>query len=326
MDREIQLKLDKLHIGRLLSSPVRVYGGLLHRMLKVETESGTYAVKVLNPTIMKRPRVQAKLEMSEGIVRKAKEAGLPAVCAIESKCCVHRIGKQAYMVFPWKEAEAITADQADEDQCRQIGAILARLHCMAFSFAEGTYKKETVFAPVAWDDLLEKAGHNADLIESRMCQLEAWDQRAVQAAGTVLVHHVISHRDLDCKNVLWDQARHPLVIDWEAAGWVNPAAELVETACYWSGVEINAFDEEKFKALIKGYQDAGGTLDADWDAILDFGFRNKLEWLAYNYRRVFGIEASDHEEKVLARREVEESFDGLLAYEDLIPRIRTLLS
>ena len=44
---------------------------------------------------------------------------------------------------------------------------------------------------------------------------------------------VISHRDLDPKNVLW-HGEEALVIDWEAAGYVNPYQELLEVINYWA--------------------------------------------------------------------------------------------
>lgn len=43
---------------------------------------------------------------------------------------------------------------------------------------------------------------------------------------------VISHRDLDPKNVMWD-GMNPYLIDWEAAGPVNPYQEFLEVALYW---------------------------------------------------------------------------------------------
>ena len=44
---------------------------------------------------------------------------------------------------------------------------------------------------------------------------------------------VISHRDLDPKNVMWNGSE-PLVIDWEAAGYVNPYQEFLEVLNYWA--------------------------------------------------------------------------------------------
>ena len=46
--------INKLNLGNIIDEPVRVMGGLLNRMYKVNTTSGIYAVKHLNPEVMKR--------------------------------------------------------------------------------------------------------------------------------------------------------------------------------------------------------------------------------------------------------------------------------
>ncbi len=61
------------------------------------------------------------------------------------------------------------------------------------------------------------------------------------------------------------------------------------------------------------------------DALLEYGFRNKLEWLEYNFKRCAGIEAAEESEKTLAKREVRETIAALLYYEALIPELKSLL-
>lgn len=51
---------DQMGLGHMLEEPVRVTGGLLHKVYHVTTTAGEYAVKVLNPEIMKRPKALTK--------------------------------------------------------------------------------------------------------------------------------------------------------------------------------------------------------------------------------------------------------------------------
>lgn len=44
-----------LQLGNLLSDVVRVYGGFMHTIYKLDTNTGIYIVKLLNPNVMKRP-------------------------------------------------------------------------------------------------------------------------------------------------------------------------------------------------------------------------------------------------------------------------------
>lgn len=60
---------------------------------------------------------------------------------------------------------------------------------------------------------------------------------------------VISHRDLDSKNVMWNQY-NPVLIDWESAGYINPMQDLIETAIYWSKNEKGVIDKQRFLSLL----------------------------------------------------------------------------
>lgn len=54
-------------LGDLVSSPTSISGGLLHRMYAVETTTGKYAVKLLNPSIMIRHTAMKNYINSEKI-------------------------------------------------------------------------------------------------------------------------------------------------------------------------------------------------------------------------------------------------------------------
>jgi hypothetical protein len=57
------------HLGEWITEPVKVSGGLLHTMYAVETTKGKYAVKALNPSIMKRPDALGNYIRSEQVAR-----------------------------------------------------------------------------------------------------------------------------------------------------------------------------------------------------------------------------------------------------------------
>ena len=44
-----------------------------------------------------------------------------------------------------------------------------------------------------------------------------------------------THLDVYKRQVLWD-GMEPFLIDWEAAGYVNPERELIEVVNYWADV------------------------------------------------------------------------------------------
>lgn len=69
-------------LGKIIADVESVSGGLMHRMYKVITDSGVYAVKHLNAEIMKRPDVHenyARAEKIEGILENSDIPIVPAI-------------------------------------------------------------------------------------------------------------------------------------------------------------------------------------------------------------------------------------------------------
>lgn len=58
-----------------------------------------------------------------------------------------------------------------------------------------------------------------------------WDRDVVTGLHEASQNQVISHRDLDPKNVMWKNDA-PYIIDWEAAGYVNPFVLHIRQKCY----------------------------------------------------------------------------------------------
>ncbi len=150
--------------------------------------------------------------------------------------------------------------------------------------------------------------------------IENWESLIHSSASLLTNHYVISHRDLDPKNVLWDEQKVPIIIDWEAAGPIHPTLELIDVALYWSGSESGDLSKKAFSNLINSYLEHGGEIYADWQGVLNYGFLGKLEWLAYNIRRSLGLESSDDAERELGTREVIRTINALQNYADFIPQ------
>ena len=69
----------------------------------------------------------------------------------------------------------------------------------------------------------------------------------------------------------------------------------------------------------------GGTMRSDLDAVLDFAYKGKLEWLEYNMKRSLGIESSSEQERLLGSDEVIKTIQSIYYYKQLIPRLNSLL-
>ena len=72
---------EKYGLGEITGPVEPVTGGLMHKMYKVQTISGIYALKCLNPDIMKRPGALANFAAAEDLERLLEEHGLPCIIA-----------------------------------------------------------------------------------------------------------------------------------------------------------------------------------------------------------------------------------------------------
>ena len=308
-----------LHLGDWVTKPVPVSGGLLHTMYAVETTKGKYAVKALNPSIMKRPDALDNYIRSERVARTVSNnvAALPAKTFGGE--AIQKAGYQWFLVFDWVEGRRLQADELHADHCRRMGSSLADIHHTDFQELGIEVDVTEVRPSIEWRTYLAKCQDVNEewvrVFHENIDDLYEWDARSCEAEKRLGVDRVMSHRDLDPKNVLWVEG-NPVLIDWESAGFVHPAHDLVETALYWSG-----YDEARFKAFISGYAGKGMVLEADWEAVLANGFSGKLDWLEYNLKRSLWMECSDREEQELGTEQVIETIRELSEYGERVPQI-----
>ncbi|MDF2718758.1 MAG: aminoglycoside phosphotransferase, partial [Paenibacillus sp.] len=246
---EIQynLQFEKLcnvyDLGEIVGMPESMSGGLLHRMYAIQTTQGKYAVKALNPQIMVRPTAKQNFINSERIANIAVKH-IPALPAKQiNGSSMQEIDNQFHLVFDWVDGKSLKSNEIDTIHCYRIGAVLADIHRTDFSelglVHDGSYQTQLT----DWKDYLQKGQENNQVWVSLLLEiidrLYDWNARANNAAGLLASDSVISHRDLDPKNVMWNQD-NPIIIDWEAAGYINPMQELTETAIYWSENEVGS--------------------------------------------------------------------------------------
>lgn len=255
-------------LDELTAPPSPVSGGFLHRMFRAETAAGVYAVKLLNPDIMVRPEALGNMQRGEETAL-ALRAAVPLCAALEGR--VTEVDGSWFIVYPWVEGAPVYAPDITAEHCRIMGDLLGRIHASGVQ-VPGMEPNGDVRQPFDWPALSDGC-------------LPRWDAQAREGLCRLLGTQVISHRDLDPKNVLW-QGMKPCIIDWEAAGYVNPWQELIELVNYW------AEDEPCARAMINAYVAHMDISCADWDAALAAGMDGMLGWLHYNLRRAAGLEGT----------------------------------
>lgn len=324
-DTEVILNklIRKLNLGTIINKPIRVSGGLLNRMYKVETTTGIYAIKHLNPEVMKRPNAIFNHIFAEKIANTAKENSVQCISAnIYNDTAIQEIDGNYFFVFDWFEGNQVNENKITMDMVKKVAKQLAILHKIDFSNVENNSSLGKEITEVNWKDYASKIDDNQikELLVKNLDYLLELDKKATVSSLKISNNKVISHRDLDLPNILWDKNENPVLIDWESAGLVNPCEELLETAWDWSGGQ-EYFDKEKFDCFINTYKENGGNI-SDLDDAIIANFKNKAAWLEYNLKRVCKIECLDEEEQELGKKEVIRVIKEIIKFYDIMKNVK----
>ncbi|WMJ87418.1 phosphotransferase [Anaerocolumna sp. MB42-C2] len=329
---EIYIDIDELFhkykLGNITEEPSSISGGLLHKMFKVTTETNKYAVKWLNPSIMQRKGVMENMINSERIAY-AFSKHLPVIAAlkIDNQIVLHS-NQKYYMVFHWIEGTSVFPPFISEKHCYEIGSSLGKIHRLNIAIPE-VKKHANESISYNWQQYLVKGKELnvfwIDTYAAMVDKLIYWNTLSNESKAKLSEFMVISHGDLDPKNVMWHQDK-PYFIDWEAAGYVNPYQELIEVLNYWANNGNGEIDKVKFNILLNAYNESMSTKTVDWDCVLNSGYAGMLGWLEYNLKRALGIESNDEKEKKLGVEQVIGTIKELERYDNQLVLLKRWLS
>ena len=303
-------------LGILVQEPKVVTGGLLHKMYCAQTNQGKYAIKILNPDVMNKPDALEKLEQAEHIAYRLKnENDILAICVIpvDGKM-VFEADHTYYEIFEWFDGKSIFNPDITAAHCAKVGEQLGKIHASNIC-VEGLNPENTVRCRYEWKNLLsalKKEDEVYSLFLENILQLEQWDCDVVENATKLKSNQVISHRDLDSKNIMWKNDV-PYIIDWEAAGYINPYEELIQALNYWIVNENQNYNKEKFDALMNAYRSWMDVRYEYWDEVFLCGCDAMLGWLVYNIQVL--IEAQNQNVKNAAMEQIKKTLLELKMYD-----------
>ncbi|MDF2558380.1 MAG: rane protein [Bacillales bacterium] len=319
---------NKLALGSALQVE-RVFGGYMHKMYSLNTEKGKYAVKLLNPKIMKRPDVFKNFQIAEQLERTLEEKGLPIVSAIEfNGKKMQCLNNQYYYVFKWLDGKALGSGEISKEHCEQTGALLAMIHKIE-------QKKEPFVKDelnIDWDFYIniacDKCPEIVNLLKDNIELLYFCQSEGNIAFKRIPSITSICNGDMDIKNVLWINGK-PNIIDLECLKYGNPYMELFQLALCWSGYEHCLIDYELLETFIRAYCKEYGYFEVDWEVLYNSNC-GMLEWLEYNIKRALMIECENEEERKLGIEQVKETISHIIYYSsiknELLHRLNLLLT
>ena len=322
-----QLIVQKYSLGMLLAAPTPVLGGFLHTTYRLDTAEGSFAAKVLNPAVMARPEAYANMLRAEKIAR-TLSAVVPAVCAIEADGSpLVKIGDEYVMLYPWLTSKPLFPPKLTPRHAAVVGDLLAKIHTYALEPGQSPSDKP---APNDWNALCALAEErDADAVwlpglQDALPELRSMEREAAAALEIPAKRTVAGHRDFDPKNVLW-KGLEPSIIDWEAAGPVDPDAELLDALLSWADDGRGNLSREIGEALLAAYRARRSDPEADWDALCAASAKGPLDWLAYNIRRASEIGTSGDSERHVGESEVQKTLRALARRRDELAEVRRWL-
>ena len=308
---------NKCNLGCLLESPKRIEGGLLNKMFKVSTTKGNFAFKLINPEVIKRKEGIKNILFTEKVSNIAKKNGIKCISAIEIKNeLIHSIKDNYFLIFDWFEGRPIREAELNEDKIKIIAKELSKLHKIDYSSLKNECDIYYELDEINFDFYLSKIKEENiyNLVKEIKNRFSNLDKESIVCLKKIKDKKVISHRDLDLPNVLWNNENMPVIIDWETSGWVNPTLEVIDTAWNWAGGK-DFFDKNKYSIFINTYEKEGGNLD-DYEIAFKADYKAKLRWFEYNLKRITIFDFLDEEEKKLGEKEVFRSADEIIKFDD----------
>ncbi|MDE6767895.1 MAG: phosphotransferase, partial [Eubacterium sp.] len=288
----------KLNLGKIKGKVKSVSGGYMHKMYYMHTEKGEYAVKLLNPIIMKRVDAFENYKIAEELESKLEKAGIPIVAAlifngIKMQC----IGNQYFYVFNWINGKSLKNNKINKEHCEIIGRILAKIHKLESMTSDIEIKKINI----DWDFYISKANSEYSKVAKILSQnrniLYSFQQKSNALINELPKIRTVCNGDMDSKNVLWANGE-PQIIDLECLCYSNPYVELFQLALCWCGYESCSLNYNLLDAFINSYIKEFGPINIDWKVIYYSNF-GRLEWLEYNVKRALLIECNDKKEQKL---------------------------
>jgi aminoglycoside phosphotransferase (APT) family kinase protein len=311
-------------LGHPVGDLTPIDGGLTHRMSRLTTNRGVYAVKEisLDPgNTWEAKRIERAFLLEQA----AFEGGLPLPRPIPvrttSGCLTevaHSDGSQAVVrVHEWVEGEGLRRLVYGTDFAARVGATLAAIHALKVSASETLGDSLRVRGGEYWLALAERVEQSS--IEWR------WEFRGllptIQELETYVTSArddstplILSHRDADQKNWMKTATGELLLVDWDAAGPVHPRHDVASTALAWAGVHLGEPDWKVVRAWVSGFRQAGGRLDPFRPGDLAEFVAVAVGWFEYNVRRALGEQS---------RAQADREFGADTAYRDFkgLPRI-----
>ncbi|MBR5032734.1 MAG: aminoglycoside phosphotransferase family protein [Treponema sp.] len=317
---------ETLSLGTVTAPVVPVSGGFMHRMYKVCTASHTYAVKHLNPEIMKRPGAMDNYKKAEKIEAILEGEGIPIVPGLvfDGKKMQELKGNY-FFIFDWHDGSITDWNNITVEQCWKAGNIQGRIHAIKTGLAVANEPTSLELSTIDWDGYITQAAECKEvesLLKENLPLLNYAQDELNKARQSLPNITTIIDEDMDPKNVMWKNGE-PVVIDLECLDYGNPVSSAIQLSLQWAGITLCDFDAEKQKAFFEGYFQAYDNGFRDYKSVFGLTY-TWIEWLEYNIQRALGS-CQDKSEQELGLTEVKNTINRIKYIHQMEDKIKSNL-
>ena len=297
-------------LGAPSGTPTSVEGGLTNRLWRLTTTRGAFAVKQMNRDVHRAGYVDwfdRAFTLEQAAFAALVPMPRPVPVAATGRCLgelPNGDGRPITVrVHEWVEGLRLDNSTPYSGQvAERVGSILARIHALGMSSEQAASETLHVFGVEHWRTLAERVDRaRADWAEEFrgllpvIGELEAY----VVAAHSDLTGLLLSHRDSDPKNFMRAPGGELLLVDWDAAGPVNPRHDLANEALAWAGVHRGEPDPAVARAFVDAYRRDGGVSEAFRPTDLAELVVVRLFWFEFNVYRALGERVRDESDRAL---------------------------
>ena len=316
---------DAFDLGTPIGTMSVVPGGLSHRMWRLATARGHFAVKELNRNF-DDPGYMPWFERAFAVELAALRAGLPLprpVPVVTTGACLAELPSPGtrpttVRVHEWLDGVTVPMDARDPAVAAQVGTILARLHALRLPTPVTIGEMLRAYGGEHWHGLVERLeAANVSWAPHLSAALAVIDELEgfVADARTDPAPLIMSHRDAYQNNVIIPEDGRAKLVDWDGAGPVNPRHEVATAALNWAGVHLGEPDPGVARAMTAAYRAGGGEFDAPRKADFVEFIGDVLSWLEYNIRRTLGERLHDESDRALGDRQARQMLENLPRFE-----------
>lgn len=290
-------------IGEILSQPQACTGGLVHQTFSFQTTQGGFVLKILNASVISQSQKIDTYRKTEQIAREF-EKYIPAIPALlQHQDPLFKFHENRLMLFKQVEAKTLSPNQINNSHIIQIAISIAKMHEVNLSIPNAPDNILLSFGvlnnEVRLNQAMQKTPEITSLLEKNLNDIHIFSREYQKIISILKQDLIISHRDCDPKNVLWDKTDSHFIIDWEAAGWINKTRDVISTALYWSIDEEFNINDSALTIFLETYQNNFPTFKRTELEAGIFGFLGDwLGWLDFCLTRIIDNDIGTDEYKI----------------------------